>query len=268
VTQTSTDESLQPVSPPPKRRTWGSLAALGALLALKAKSVLAFLKLASLGKFLLTGLSMATMVWFEAVRGGWVFAIGFVLIIFIHEMGHAVAIRRAGLRSGWPVFIPFFGALISLKDRPPNASVEAAIAYGGPLFGTAASLAAAALYFATGSRVWLAVAYSGFFLNLFNLVPVSPLDGGRVAQAFSRRAWIVGAILLGGMFLVTMAPQLLLIGLMALPHIRQRRQAVEQTPAATPEQQSSWSLRYFGLCFFLGGCMFLSHRLLQGQAFE
>src|SRR5262249_49429495 len=150
--------------------------------------------------------------WFEMQRGGLLFAVGFVLLILIHELGHGFAIRQAGLRSGGPVFIPFFGAMISLKEPPPNRSVEAALASGGPLWGSAASAGMAALYLATGARVALALAYTGFFLNLFNLVPIRPLDGGRVAQIFSRRAWIVGGIMLAAMFVVTMAPQLVLIG--------------------------------------------------------
>jgi Zn-dependent protease len=243
----------------------GSLAAAAGMLLLKFKSALALLKFASLGKFALTGLSMLAMVWFEAQRGGWLFGVAFVLLIFIHEMGHAVAIRQAGLQAGWPVFIPFFGAMIALKGRPPTPAVEARIAYAGPVAGTVASLAAAGIFFLTGGRVWLAVAYTGFFLNLFNLIPISPLDGGRVAQAFSRRAWLIGGVLLGAMFLVTMAPQLLLIGVMAVMHNLRRGAAPD---AATPsplsdQERTAWSLRYFGLCFFLGACVYLANRLLH-----
>ena len=89
---------------------------------------------------------------------------------------------------------------------------------------------------------------------------MSPLDGGRVAQAFSKRAWILGGVLLGGMFLFTRAPQLLLIGGFALFRIF-RGQDAAQVPA-TPEEQRHWMVRYFGLCFFLGAAIFLSKQLL------
>jgi Zn-dependent protease len=248
--------------PPPKqpRGTLATIAAAAGFLLLKLKGGLGLLKAVPLGKLALSSLSMLAMVWFEAQRYGLLFAVGFVVLIFLHEMGHAGAIRRAGLQAGWPVFIPFVGAMIALRGRPPTAAVLAYIAYAGPLAGTAASLACAAVYLPTGSRLWLALGYSGFFLNLFNLIPVSPLDGGRVAQAFSRRAWILGGLLLGGMFLVTRAPQLLLIGGFALFQVF-RGQSAEQLPA-TAEEQRSWMARYFGLCFFLGAAIFVSRRLL------
>lgn len=250
-------------SPTPEAKPRGAvatvLAAVGFVL-LKLKGGLGLLKAAPLAKLALSSLSMLAMVWVEAQRYGIAFGIGFVVLIFLHEMGHGAAIRRAGLEAGWPVFIPFVGAMIALRGRPPTAAVEADIAYAGPLAGTAASLACAAVYLLGGSRVWLALGYSGFFLNLFNLIPMSPLDGGRVAQAFSRRSWILGAVLLGGMFLVTKAPQLLLIGGFALINIF-RGKDPDQVPA-TPEEQRSWMARYFGLCFFLGAAIFVSGRLL------
>jgi len=241
------------------------LAAVVGLLAVKLKSAIALLKFASLGKFALTAFSMLAMVVVEAQRGGWLFGLGFVAMIFVHEMGHAVAIRRAGLQAGWPVFIPFFGAMIALKGKPATRAVEARIAYAGPLAGTAAALVAAGLFVLTGSRVWLALAYTGFFLNLFNLVPISPLDGGRVAQVFSRRASILGGLLLGAMFLVTLAPQLLLIGIVAVMHNFRRGDSRDQEMSdATATERSTWSLLYFGLCFFLGAAIYFCSRLLRG----
>jgi len=266
LTSPPADEHAPPRAQPPKKGIWRSLLAGGALLAFKAKSVLALLKLASLGKFALTGLSMAAMVWFEAQRGGIVFGLGFVLLILIHEIGHAVAIRRAGLQAGWPVFIPFVGAMIALKEAPKSRAEEASIAYGGPLVGTLASVLLAAVYLLTSSRVALSLAYTGFILNLFNLIPISPLDGGRVAQIFSRRAWIVGGLMLGGMFLATMTPQLLLIAVLAATHSFRRSKSVDLTAEATPEERSLWSFRYFALCFFLGASVYFAHRLLKGEA--
>jgi Zn-dependent protease len=238
------------------RRNAGWLAALGLGLLAKGKTLLGLLKVLPAGKFLLTGFSMLAMVWFEALRSGIWFGVGFVLLILIHELGHGYAIKRAGLTAGWPVFIPFFGAMISMKGMPRDRSQEAAIAYGGPLAGTAAALGVAVLGMLTDSRLLFALAYTGFFLNLFNLTPISPLDGGRVAQAFSRRAWIFGAIVLGVMFLATRAPQLLLIGLLALPQLLNR--AVPDDRDALPAaEQRAWAFRYFGLASFLGAAMYV-----------
>lgn len=249
--------------PPPRAKgVWGSIAAIGALVLVKAKSVLALLKLAGLGKFALTGLSMFAMIALEAQRSGWLFGVGFVVLIFIHEMGHAFAIRREGLDAGWPVFIPFFGAMISLKGQPPSRAAEARIAYAGPVAGTLASLVAASFYLVFGGRIWLGLAYTGFFLNLFNLIPISPLDGGRVAQVFSPRAALIGGLLLGAMFLVTMAPQLLLIGALAVMHNLRRRGDASSLPPESPDGQWLWSVRYFGLCFFLGASIYFTNRLL------
>jgi Zn-dependent protease len=244
------------------RRHAGWLLALGLGVLMKGKTLLGLLKVLPAGKFLLTGLSMLAMVWFEALRSGFWFGVGFVLLILIHELGHGYAIKRAGLTAGWPVFIPFFGAMISMKGMPRDRSQEAAIAYGGPLAGTAAALLVAVLGVLTESRLLFALAYTGFFLNLFNLTPISPLDGGRVAQAFSRRAWIFGAVLLGVMFLVTQAPQLLLIGLLALPHVFQRG-AVDDRDALPAALQRAWALRYFGLAAFLGGAMYVTGSLMK-----
>jgi Zn-dependent protease len=245
-----------------KKRPWGAIATGGALLLLKGKSLLALLKFASLGKFALTSLSMLAMIWVEAQFYGWAFGVGFVLLILLHELGHGYAIKKHGLAAGWPVFIPFFGAAISLRGAIPSAAVGAEIAYGGPLAGTAASLACAGIHLATGSRLFLALASTGFFLNLFNMIPLPPLDGGRIAIAFSRRAWIVGGVLLGAMYFVAPAPQLLLIGFLGLSHMF-RGQATEDTAVPlTPEERTTWTVRYFGLSFFLAAGILVTRLLL------
>ncbi len=254
-------ESKTPPGPSGNGLAVGGLAAL-AYLAFKAKGALFALKAVPLGKLGLTMFSALAMVWVEAQRSGLGFAIGFVLLILIHEMGHGYRIRKAGLVAGWPVFIPFFGAMIALKGRTPSREVEAEIAFGGPLWGTYASLVVAGLALVTSSRLFLALAHTGFFLNLFNLVPMAPLDGGRIARAFSPKAWIVGGVLLGGLFLMTWSPQLLLIGIMAISHARRSAGPVDDEPV-DPKAQKLWALRYFGLSFALGACVFFSQRLLQ-----
>jgi Zn-dependent protease len=250
---------------PKKRAGFGVIGAVLLAVLMKGKSLLVLLKALPAGKFMLTTFSMLAMVWFEAMRSGIWFGIGFVLLILVHELGHGYAMKRAGVEAGWPIFIPFFGAMIAMKGLPQDRSAEAEIAYGGPLAGTAAALIAAGLGLALDSRLFLALAYVGFFLNLFNLTPISPLDGGRVAQAFSRRAWIVGAILLGGLFLTTGAPMLLLIGLMALPRLF-NRQSEDERPELEPAVQRAWAFRYFGLASFLAAGSYFASQLMQRTA--
>jgi Zn-dependent protease len=254
--------------PPTQRarpRRGGAIGAALAFLLFKAKSLLVLLKALPAAKFLVTSLSMLAMVWVEAQRTGVWFAVGFVLMILVHELGHGYAMKRRGVEAGWPVFIPFIGAMISMKNAPRDRDTEADIAYGGPLAGTIVALLAAAVGLALGNRPFLALAYTGFFLNLFNLTPISPLDGGRVAQAFSRRAWIFGAVLLGAIFLWTHSPQLLLIALLALPRLfsRASAQAEAERDALEPAQQRAWAIRYFGLASFLGAALYFSGSLLQ-----
>jgi Zn-dependent protease len=253
--------SAQPSkSPPPKgpKRAGLGVVAIVVLGLSKAKGLLGLLKLASLSKFALSMGSMVLMIWLYASRFGAAFAVGFVVLLLIHELGHGWAIRREGLEAGYPVFIPFFGAMISLRGQPRDAEQEAVIAYGGPVAGTLASVACGAVGVWTDSLFWIALAHTGLFMNLFNMLPIRPLDGGRVAYAFSKRAWLVGAGLLTALFLVTKAPQLLLIALLAFT---QRGQPHDEI---TPARQWAWALRYFGLCFLLGGGLFLTHRALVG----
>src|SRR6185295_452943 len=146
---------------PPQRGGGGVLkGGIGALvlgLLAKGKGLLVMLKALPFAKVLLTGGSMAASVWLYALNGGVAFALGLVLMIFIHEMGHGLAMKRAGIESGWPVFIPFFGAMIAMKGRPNHPRVEADIAYAGPIAGTGAALLCA------GLGLWL---HSAFFLAL------------------------------------------------------------------------------------------------------
>jgi len=185
----------EPPAEPASNGRKAGLAGIGVLLLAllgKAKGLLAGLKFLSLGKVLTTGGTMLLSIWVYALAFGLPFAAGFVILIFIHEMGHAVWIRRHGLRAGAPVFIPFVGAMIALKDQPHDARMEAEIAIAGPIAGGLGALACWGLGVATGRPIFSALAYTAFFLNLFNCLPVSPLDGGRVAAAISRWLWIAG----------------------------------------------------------------------------
>jgi Zn-dependent protease len=269
------EETVRPAGPPPvaspeppPRARWGGAIGLAVLAVLvKAKSLLVLLKGVKVAKLFITMGSMFVMIWFEAVRYGWLFGVGFVVLLLIHELGHGVAIRRAGLSAGYPVFIPFVGAFISLKDQIRSPITEADIALAGPIAGTAASTACVALYFATGERLWVALAHTGFFLNLFNMTPIAPLDGGRAARVFSRKAWILGLGILVALFAVTQAPQLLLIGFMALSHTFSRRAAAAEPDAdleaVPPEARRNVAFQFFGLCAFLALGTYLTGTVLS-----
>jgi Zn-dependent protease len=254
-------------NPPPKHGNGSLFAAFGAVVVAilaKSKGLLLALKGLSAGKLLLTAGSMLAMVALEAQRSGWLFGLGFVLMILIHELGHGYAIKREGLSAGYPIFIPFIGAMIALRGQPRNSLVEARIAIAGPMAGTLAALGATTLFLTTDARMYLAVAYSGFFLNLFNLVPMSPLDGGRVARMFSRRMWILGLLVLAGLFVLHPSPQLGIIGIFALIHSLSRRSAPAgpDEGQVTPNDRTRMAVSYFGLAAFLTVGMLLAGRLL------
>ena len=180
-----------------------------------------FLLLSTLkfGKLLTSG---GTMLLSIAVYGwifGWWFAVGFVALLLAHEMGHYLAARQRGLDVGLPTFIPFVGAWIELKHLPHDAETEAYVGMAGPLVG---SIAALAVFYAArnfASPLLLALAYSGFFLNLFNLIPLSPFDGGRISAAISPKLWLLGVPILVGLFLYRPSPLLILMAIIALPNV-------------------------------------------------
>jgi Zn-dependent protease len=178
-----------------QRVSGGIGAALAALWKLKILAVIFKLK------FLGVAGSMALSIVAYAWIFGWAFAVGFVLLILVHELGHVVVLRMRGIKAGLPVFIPFLGAMVSMKESPKTVYDEALSGIAGPAVGGAASALLAWYAEGTGSAMLTALAYTGFFLNLFNLLPVLPLDGGRTAAALHPAIWAVGlAGLVGLMF--------------------------------------------------------------------
>lgn len=166
--------------------------------------------LLQVGKFK-TFISMLVSIWAYALFWGWSFAAGFVALIFIHEMGHVLALRMMGVPATAPMFIPFVGAHIVMKKMPKNAYVEAVGAYGGPLLGTLGAIGCVGIGMATGNLFWYALASSGFLLNLFNLLPISPLDGGRIIGVISPKLWVLGLLGAVGLFYLTWSPIIALI---------------------------------------------------------
>jgi Zn-dependent protease len=183
-----------------KSGSWKSLGGILAFFALVGGKLKFLLPLLKLGKIGGTIWSMFVMVAAYAFFYPWTFAIGIVVMIFIHEMGHVIAARQKKLPVSAPAFIPFLGALITMKRQPVDAATEAYIAMGGPLLGTVGAVACLGLAVALDSPALAAVAQLGFFLNLINLIPVHPLDGGRIVTAISRWLWVIG--LVGGLVVV------------------------------------------------------------------
>ncbi len=195
----------------------GGLAAL-AFLAGKLK-FLGFL--AGLLK-LKTLVTMALSIGLYATQWGLPFAAGFVLLIFVHESGHALVLWKERIPAGAPVFIPFLGAFITMKGRPRDAWVEAKVAFGGPLLGSLAAWAVLLAGWLSHNAFLAGLAHVGVLINLFNLIPVSPLDGGRIAGAFTRTFWLVGYALGVVALVLTRSPLLLLVLLVGLFTLWQR----------------------------------------------
>jgi Zn-dependent protease len=207
-----------------------------------------------------TGGTMLLSIVVYALMWGWWFAAGFVVLLFVHECGHLVAARRCGLKVGLPVFIPFMGATIALKEAPRNAWIEAQVGIGGPLMGTAGAFVCLLAYELLRDPLFLALAYAGFWLNLFNLIPIVPLDGGRVVTAISPWLWVAGLVLMVFVLLQSSFNLfvVLIVGL-SLPRVlalfRQQSEAERRFYELTPAQRGLMSAIYFGLAAMLGWMM-------------
>ncbi len=242
-----------------------ALGPVGALLLLifgKLKLVLPFL-IKFGGPILKTGGTMILSIGAYTLLWGWKYAAGFVLLIFVHEAGHWIVARQAGLKAGAPVFIPFMGAYVALKDLPPNAWIEACVSIGGPLLGSLGAAVCAAIFRLTGDPLYSALAYSGFLLNLFNLVPIGFLDGGRIAPAMSPWLWIVGLLVLLGMVISHPNIILIIVLVSSLPRVwtlfRAKTEEEKRYLETTPGQRTTIAILYFGLIAVLVAGMQLTH---------
>ncbi len=210
-----------------------------------------------------TGGTMLLSIGAYAINWGWLFALGFVLLLFVHECGHLVVARLFGLNVGAPMFIPFMGAVIALKDSPKDAWMEAWVGIGGPLLGTAGAALCEGLFLITGNHLFRGLAYTGFFLNLFNLAPIGFLDGGRIVTALSPWLWIAGAAVLVGM--VVMQPNFVvaLILILSVPRLislfRKRTDEERRYYEVTPGRRLFMAGLYFGLIVFLLAGMATTH---------
>lgn len=207
---------------PEHHRTRNSiLGALGAG-ALFLLGKLNFLSLLAGALKLKTLATMLLSVGLYATEWGWPFAAGFVLLIFVHEMGHVAVLRHEGIPASAPVFIPFIGAFVAMRGMPRDAYVEAKVAIGGPIAGSIAAWATLAAGMWWEQPMLVTLGHAGILLNLFNLIPVSPLDGGRIAGAFTRTFWVVGYALGLLALVLTRSPMLLLVMAVGLFTLWQR----------------------------------------------
>ncbi|MFA6244418.1 MAG: site-2 protease family protein [Candidatus Hydrogenedentales bacterium] len=258
----------QSTPPPAKPRSSGALGPIGGAIALVIAFAAKFkVLLIPVLKFfpvaLKTGGTMIASIWFYALGWGWWFAIGFVLLLFVHECGHLVAARMFGLKVGAPVFIPFMGAFIALKEAPRNAWIEACVGIGGPLLGTAGAIVCEVLFLVTKEPFFRALAYTGFFLNLFNLAPVGMLDGGRVATALSPWLWLVGLVIVGVLAYTHMNPILFIILVLSAPRLfmlfRAKTDEEKRYFEVPSERRFAMATVYFGLVAFLVVGMQFTH---------
>ena len=190
-----------------KRQLGAVLAAIVAFLA-KFKAIILLLPklklLTTVGTMLV---SLAAYAWIF----GFPFAAGFIALLFVHEMGHVIQLRREGIKASAPMFIPFLGAVISARSLGDNALAEARVGLAGPILGSIGSAACILVWHATGNDLWRALAFTGFFLNLFNLLPVLPLDGGRAMAAMAPWMWFLGFAAMIPLAIVFPNPIILLI---------------------------------------------------------
>ncbi|HEU5071815.1 MAG TPA: site-2 protease family protein [Verrucomicrobiae bacterium] len=239
------------------KKLLGSLGVVGVLL-LKLGAKLKLIILPAIKFFPVlfkTGGTMILSVAAYAMAWGWWFALGFVLLIFVHECGHLLAAKRCGLKVGAPVFIPFMGAFIALKEAPRNAWVEAQVGIGGPLLGAFGAAVCEIVHLLTGNLLFRALAYMGFFLNLFNLAPLGMLDGGRIVTALSPWLWVVGLVIVVGLTILHPSFILFLILVFSAPRVfslfRRQSEAERRYFEVTPGQRWTMGTLYFGLIALL-----------------
>jgi Zn-dependent protease len=252
--ETSVYEPLRPEGGPWSvlKRLLAPLAAVGLLLAKFKGFALLLLKV----KFLGTALTMVLSVGAYALLFPVWFAVGFVVLIWVHEIGHVLQLRREGIEASAPMFIPFLGAFVAMKQMPKDVLAEARVGLAGPILGSLGALGAWGVYEITQEPLFLGLAYVGFFLNLFNLLPMLPLDGGRAVGALSPVFWLVGVLGVVGLLFVNPNPILIFIAILGGMELW-RRWRTRKTPegeayyAVEPKNRLLVGLVYFGLIALL-----------------
>jgi Zn-dependent protease len=259
------ERDYRPVHPEPVwrsllRKLWAPIAAVG-FLVWKFKFVLAAIfkfKLFTVAGSMLVSIAAYALLW------GWKFGVGLVLLLFVHELGHVLELRRQGVPASAPLFIPFLGAFVGMKQLPANAWKEAQVALAGPILGSLGAAAVWAYAEAVDSEFLTALAFTGFFLNLFNLLPIVPLDGGRAVAALHPAMWLVGLAGLVALVFVFPNPILLLILVLGGLELWSRwsnRNSPESRAyyAVAPWQRAAVAVAYVGLAALLVLAMGATH---------
>jgi Zn-dependent protease len=268
---------MQPPPPQPRRRLFprilsGALVAAGiAVLKLKAFLLVFYEYTRSLfvnpfegfgaAQYAIAGGSMVLTIAAYAIKFRFGLVVGFVLITVIHEIGHAVVIRAKGLRAGFMVFIPFIGGAVTLKDQPRSAYDDAQIGLAGPIAGTLASLGCLEVFKVCGNPLYLLIASLGFVINLLNLLPLGPLDGGRISAAVTKWMWLFG----GGavIYKIFKQPNPLMIMVLILAAFQVYASIVREKDEkafydVTLTQRAAIATAYFALVVFLGHQTYLA----------
>jgi Zn-dependent protease len=237
------------------RRITAPFVGLG-LLILKFGGLLLKFKVVTTGGSMLVSIAAYAWLW------GLPFAVGFVVLIFVHELGHVLELRRQGVRASAPLFIPFLGAVIGMRQLPDDAWKEARVALAGPILGSVGAAVCWVAGAATGSDLLVALAFVGFFLNLFNLIPIVPLDGGRAAGALHPVFWFVGLAMMLALVVLRPNPILILIviigGLDLWRRWRERGDAGDYYRLPV-RQRVTVGVVYLGLVLVLALAMSLTH---------
>ena len=246
------------------KRVGGVVVGAAALIAKFGVKLKALLLLLPKVKILSTSATMLVSIAAYALIWGWSFAAGFVLLLLVHELGHVIQLRREGVPASAPLFVPFLGAFVGMKRMPEDAAAEARVGLAGPVLGAAGCLVPLALWLATGNELFQALAFTGFFLNLFNLLPVLPLDGGRAMAALSPWMWFAGYALLIAATIAFPNPILILIlllgGLETWRRWKARHQPEERRYFRVPRRtRLAIAAVYIGLALALGVAMDATH---------
>lgn len=220
-----------------------------------------------LTQFAVAGASMALSIAAYATKAPLPLVLGFVGIILIHEIGHAVVIRAKGLRAGMMVFIPFVGGAVTLKDQPRSAYDDAQIGLAGPIAGTFASLIVLQVFKWTNVSLYLAIAAAGFAVNLLNLLPIGMLDGGRISAAVTKWMWLLGGGAL--VYKVVKQPNPLMLLVLALVAFQVYASIVREKDDSsfydvTLAQRAGIAVVYFFLVVFLGHQTWMTLTRLEG----